>query len=208
VGNLISKDIFKFRPGTSLNVQQRFVREGDKVKKGQPLLKMEELIRAPFSGTISSVPANPGENVNPSDLVLHLENLENIYIRAILEQKTIFKVKKNQVVKLSFEEIPGKVFDGYVSKVYSDDPQLMIYIEPKTLPEKALPGMTVDMAIEVSAPRQALIVPVGAYKNGKILVKRALGKEEIPVKVGYIGPDFVEILSDKVSEKDMVKVWE
>lgn len=207
VGTLESKDIYQFRPGTSLNLQELYVTEGEFVKKGQPLLKMESIITAPFDGTVINIPANVGENVNSSEPVITIENLKHLQIKAILEQKSIFRVKTGQKVKISFEELPGKIFEGKVSKLYSLDPQFIIYVEPENLPESALPGMTVDLVIEVSDKRQGLVVPIGSYKDGKILVKRGFGKEEVPVERGIVGPDFIEIKSNKISEKDEVKFW-
>lgn len=207
VGTLESKDIYQFRPGTSLNLQELYVTEGEFVKKGQPLLKMESLIVAPFDGTVINIPANVGENVNASEPVIVIENLKNLQIKAILEQKSIFRVKTGQKVKISFEELPGKIFEGKVSKLYSLDPQFIIYIEPENLPESALPGMTVDLVIEVSDKRKGLVVPIGTYKDGKVLVKKGLGKEAIEVQRGIVGPDFIEIKSDKISEKDELKFW-
>ena len=207
VGTLESKDIYQFRPGTSLNLQELYVTEGEFVKKGQPLLKMDIIVSAPFEGTVINIPANVGENVNASETVIQIENLKKLQIKAILEQKSIFRVKTGQSVKISFEDLPGKVFEGKVSKLYSLDPQFIIYVEPTNLPDNALPGMTVDLVIEVSAKRQGFVVPIGAYKDGKILVKKGFGKEEITVERGIVGPDFVEIKSDKISENDELKFW-
>ena len=207
VGTLESKDIYQFRPGTSFTLQELYVDEGDFVKKGQPLLKLDSVITAPFDGTVINVPAHPGENVNPSEAVIVIENLKKLQIKAILEQKSIFRVKTGQKVKISFEELPGKVFEGKVSKLYSLDPQFIIYVEPQNLPENALPGMTVDLVIEVSPKRKSLVVPIGAIRDGKVLVKRGLGKMEVKVETGIVGPDFLEIKSDKISENDELKFW-
>ena len=158
VGTLESKDIYQFRPGTSLNLQELYVTEGEFVKKGQPLLKMDIIISAPFDGTVINIPANVGENVNASETVIHIENLKKLQIKAILEQKSIFRVKTGLNVKISFEELPGKIFEGKISKLYSLDPQFVIYIEPLNLPENALPGMTVDLIIEISPKHEKIFV--------------------------------------------------
>ncbi len=203
VGTLESRDIYQFRPGTSLTLQEVYVEEGDFVKKGQNLLKLDSIVTAPFDGTVVSIAANPGENVNPSDPVIVIENLKKLQIKANLEQKTIFRVRPGQKVKIKFDELPGKVFDGVVSKLYSLDPKFIIYVEPKELPESALPGMTVEMVIEISEKRKALVVPIGTYKDGKLLVK----KGELKVDRGIVGPDFIEIKSDNISENDEINFW-
>ena len=207
VGTLESKDIYQFRPGTSFTLQELYVSQGEFVKKGQPLLKLDSIIKAPFDGTVINISANPGENVNSSAPVITIENLKNLQIKAILEQKSIFRVKTGQLVKISFEELPGKVFEGKITKLYSLDPQFIIYVEAKNLPENALPGMTVDLIIEVSQKRHSLIVPIGAYKDGKIIVKKNFGNTEVEVERGIVGPDFVEIKSKDISENDELKYW-
>jgi multidrug efflux pump subunit AcrA (membrane-fusion protein) len=207
VGNLESKDIYQFRPGTSLTLQELYVTEGDYVKKGQPLLKLESVIVAPFEGTVINISANPGENVNSLESVISIQNLKKLQIKAVLEQRSIFRVKTGQKVKISFEELPGKVFEGKVSKLYSLDPQFIIYVEPESLPENSLPGMTVELVVEISEKRKSFVIPIGAYNQGKIKVKKGFKTEEIEVEHGIVGPDFVEIKSDKILENDEVKLW-
>jgi hypothetical protein len=51
------------------------------------------------------------------------------------------------------------------------------------------------------------VIPIGAIRDGKILVKKGLGNLEIKVETGIVGPDFLEIKSEKISENDELKFW-
>ena len=62
-------------PGTVIDVR---VKEGDKVKKGQPLIvlsamKMEMVVQSPVSGTIKSIVATKDMKLEGNDLILDIE---------------------------------------------------------------------------------------------------------------------------------------
>ena len=62
-------------PGTVIDVR---VKEGDKVKKGQPLIvlsamKMEMVVQSPVSGTIKKIVATKDMKLEGNDLVLEIE---------------------------------------------------------------------------------------------------------------------------------------
>jgi biotin carboxyl carrier protein len=51
---------------------------GDAVTRGQPLvvvsaMKMETTLVAPKDGTVSEIKAKEGDKVNPSDVLVHIE---------------------------------------------------------------------------------------------------------------------------------------
>lgn len=69
------KLIVSFLPGTLLDI---FVKAGDKVKTGAPLLlfeamKMHTAVNAPFDGTIKAVNVTTGEKVAKGHLLLEFE---------------------------------------------------------------------------------------------------------------------------------------
>lgn len=69
------KHILSFIPGTILEL---FVKSGEKVQAGQPLLvleamKMENTIFAPFSGTVKVVNIKLGDKVPKNTLILEFE---------------------------------------------------------------------------------------------------------------------------------------
>ena len=73
-------DIQSIIPGTILNV---FVKEGDIVKEGEPLLileamKMQNRIQMPFTARIKKINVEVGVRIPKECLMIELEEIENI----------------------------------------------------------------------------------------------------------------------------------
>jgi len=66
------------RPPMPAVVVKVLVAVGDKVTRGQPLvvvsaMKMETTLVAPKDGTVRAIEAKEGDKVNPSDVLVHIE---------------------------------------------------------------------------------------------------------------------------------------
>lgn len=66
------------RPPMPAVVVKVLVAVGDAVSRGQPLvvvsaMKMETTLVAPKDGTVSEIKAKEGDKVNPSDVLVHIE---------------------------------------------------------------------------------------------------------------------------------------
>ncbi|MDC0584713.1 acetyl-CoA carboxylase biotin carboxyl carrier protein subunit [Bacteroidales bacterium] len=69
------REIYSFIPGTVIKF---FVKEGQKVQEGEPLLllkamKMDNKILSPFDGTIKSIKANLGDQLPKGTLLIVFE---------------------------------------------------------------------------------------------------------------------------------------
>ncbi|MDO5571300.1 MAG: acetyl-CoA carboxylase biotin carboxyl carrier protein subunit [Bacteroidales bacterium] len=67
-------------PGTIIEI---FIKEGQKVKKGELLLiheamKMQNRVRAPFDGVVKSINVTPGEKIKKGYLMLALEPADDV----------------------------------------------------------------------------------------------------------------------------------
>lgn len=67
--------VYAFLPGTILEI---FVKEKEKVKKGEPLLtfqamKMNNIIKAPITGTIKKIYIKPGERVPKAQVLVEFK---------------------------------------------------------------------------------------------------------------------------------------
>ncbi|MFA6816430.1 MAG: efflux RND transporter periplasmic adaptor subunit [Lentisphaeria bacterium] len=76
-------------------------------------------IVAPFSGMLLSENIESGEYVVPGTAVVTLGDLENVWIRAYINETDLGRVKQGQAVRVSTDTYPGKIYNGRVSFISS-----------------------------------------------------------------------------------------
>jgi HlyD family secretion protein len=77
-------------------------------------------VRAPFSGTVVTRAAEPGEVVTAGTAVITLLDLTKIYLRGFVPEGQIGKVKVGQAARIYLDSNPQQPVDAYVSRI---DPQ-------------------------------------------------------------------------------------
>ena len=77
-------------------------------------------IRAPFTGTVVTRAAEPGEVILAGTAVITLLGLTKVYLRGFVPEGEIGKVKVGQPARVYLDSNPQKPVDAYVSRI---DPQ-------------------------------------------------------------------------------------
>jgi HlyD family secretion protein len=77
-------------------------------------------IRAPFTGTIITRAAEPGEVVTAGTAIVTLLDLNKVYLRGFVPEGEIGKVKVGQPAHIYLDSNPKQPLDAYVSRI---DPQ-------------------------------------------------------------------------------------
>jgi HlyD family secretion protein len=77
-------------------------------------------IRAPFSGTVVTRAAEPGEVIPAGTAVITLLDLSKVYLRGFVPEGEIGKVKVGQPARIYLDSNPQQPVDAYVSRI---DPQ-------------------------------------------------------------------------------------
>jgi multidrug resistance efflux pump len=118
------------------------VKEGDEIKAGQVLghqdihslitssainsqalnssadaIASKADIKSPIDGKVVQTDVVNGEVVAPGMSVAIIADTSNIFIKANIEETTIFKIKQGQKVDIRIDAYPGKSFSGYVASV-------------------------------------------------------------------------------------------
>ena len=75
---------------------------------------------APFSGTVATRTAEPGEVVMPGTPIVTLVNLSEVYLRAFVPEGDIGRVRIGQPARVYLDSAPTKPIDASVSRI---DPQ-------------------------------------------------------------------------------------
>lgn len=208
LGTVKSFKIYEHKLGVITNITRLWVKEGDHVKKGQLVMEFSEgfPLRAPFDGTITTLPFHEKENIFPQIPIARIEDLKDLYVEVALEQQGALRVRSGQMARLSFESMRGSSYEGKVESLYPFNGQFLVRIRTEKIPEGILPGMTADVAIQVSRRENALSIPVRAVANGAITVLRQDKKERLNVQVGLSDGEWIELIEPQLSLTEEIVV--
>jgi multidrug efflux pump subunit AcrA (membrane-fusion protein) len=199
IGTVMAKQSFQMKSGVASTIQKLYVREGDFVKRGSPLIDLADttLISAPFSGTVTWLPFKIGEVVFPQSEILSLVDLRSRYLVVSLEQKGALKVRSRQIARISFDSMREDSFPGRVEAIYSQGNNFLVRIGVDNLPPQILPGMTGDVAINIREKRDVLLVPTYAIREGKVTLDRGEKKPEtIDVTIGLVDGEKAQVVGN------------
>ncbi len=208
LGKVQSDEVFELKIGIIANIGKLFVKEGDLVSKGAPMLTIEGVgsFKAPFDGTITFVAFKDGEIVTPQVPILRLENLTKKYIEVSLEQDAALKVRPGQQTKLIFQSLQGEPIEGLVEKIYPKKGDFIAHIEAEKIDSNVLPGMTADVVIEVGQKTDVLLIPVKAISSGRVVRKRNGKKQKVPVTIGHTDGLWTELVEGDILLTDELVV--
>lgn len=207
LGKVKSNQRYEIKIGITSTIQKLFVHEGDNVLKDQNLLELDSkaLFKAPFAGTVTLLSVNEGETVSPQMVLLKLENLKDRYIELTLEQEGALRIKKDQITKISFESLRGKVLSGKITSIFPKEDNFLANVEVSDLNDSVLPGMSADVAIEIGKITGTL-VPLKAVRNGTLTIERDGKIQKIKVEVGLSDGISAEIKNSDLKQTDAVLV--
>jgi multidrug efflux pump subunit AcrA (membrane-fusion protein) len=195
LGTVHSERTYQMKIGITSLIRKIYVKEGEHVSYNTPLIGLDSLpvFKAPFSGTITSIPMEVGEIAYPQSTILKMEDFSKVYLSVSLEQQGALRVKKSQKAAINFESLRGIKFDGIVTAIFPSDGQFIVHITVDNLPEEILPGMTADVAIETGKKEDVLLIPVNLVSAGKVIRIRDGKKEKISIKLGVLNGEMAEV---------------
>ena len=196
LGKVKTEQLYEVKLGITGTVNKIYVKEGDQVEKGDRLIEIvgTPVFRAPFAGTVTYVDAHENQSVFPQLPLLRLENLRSTYVEVSLEQQAALRVRKGQKVRITFENLRGEISQGAVSAVFPRSDEFLAHIKVDQLSEQILPGMTADLAIEVGRKEQALLVPIAAVNNGRVITMRNGKRHPQRIRIGTTDGQWAEVL--------------
>ncbi|HSK45608.1 MAG TPA: efflux RND transporter periplasmic adaptor subunit [Candidatus Binatia bacterium] len=121
-------------------------------------------VTSPFAGTVYQLPVKPGSYVNGGDLLVQVANLEKVRVRAFVDEPEIGRLAKGQKVEIKWDAIPGRTWDGTLTRV----PTSVTMVGTRTVGEitseidntdrKLLPNVNVNVSIISARHDNALTV--------------------------------------------------
>jgi membrane fusion protein (multidrug efflux system) len=167
-------------------------------------------ITAPFSGVITKrfvdkgafVPAATSGSAAQNAALVTLADFKTVRVQIAVPEMEVPRIKNGLPVKVTIDELPGKVFEGTVTRfshALDDATKTMLAeVDLKNENGELRPGMYATAKIGVEKHSNVLLLPVEAVlpeKAGSSVFTVADGKaKKVPVKTGFNDGAFVEIL--------------
>lgn len=173
--------------------------------------RQRTILVAPFAGTIAKITGELGEYSTPSPPgvptppAIDLIDDSCLYVKAPMDEIDAPKIHPGQAVRISFEAIPGKTYDGTVKRIA---PYItVVEKQARTVavdvdfahPEEArglLVGYSADIEIVLDTRSDVLRIPSAAIREGNrvlVLADDGLLTERI-VKPGLANWEQTEVL--------------
>jgi HlyD family secretion protein len=168
-------------------------------------LQNQANVRAPFAGTVYSIPVSKSEYVQQGDRLLQMADLSKLQVRGYFDEPEIGKLSVGQAITIEWDARPGKLWHGHVERVPStiitygtrNVGEVLITIDDGD--ENLLPNTNVRVTVVVANEGSALNIPREALHTdrGKSYVYRIVNGtlRRTPVTVGNLNLTQVEILT-------------
>jgi HlyD family secretion protein len=178
----------------------------------------DTIIRAPATGTITSVDIKYGELADALKPVITLEDVENLYIEALINEANIAYLKLAQTVSITFDafgsekKFTGKIIHIDPSAETSDgvvNYKIKVALDVKD--DTIRPGMNANIDVYAGGVNHVLSIPSVAVmkEDGKSFVNLITDKKnqkykKIEVSTGFIGDSNLIEITSGLNEGDKV----
>lgn len=134
------------------------------LQAAQEVLKQSN-ISAPRDGLVYSLPVREGAFVNTGDLLVQVADLHKVRVRAFIDEPEIGKLQSGQLVEITWDALPGRVWKGTIETLPTTVVQhgtrmvgeVTCVVENDDL--KLLPNTNVSVAVITMRQQDALTVP-------------------------------------------------
>ncbi len=128
-------------------------------------------IRAPFDGTVYSLPVRQGNYVNPGDLILEEADLSKVRVRAYVDEPDVGRLAAGEPMEITWDALPGRIWSGEVTTI----PSVLKMLGTRNVGEtscivenkdgKLLPNVNVGVTIITGEHKDVLTVPREAIRQ-------------------------------------------
>jgi HlyD family secretion protein len=171
-------------------------------------------VKTPFAGTITSVEAKPGDQVNPGTMAFGLADLSRLLVDVEISEIDINRVQIGQTVTLNFDAVLNRAYQGEVVEIGITGMVVQGVVNFKvtvelTDPDEAIkPGMTAAVNIVVSQIENVLLVPNRAVRllDGErvVYVLQENGLEPVRIELGISSETHSEVIGGELREGDLI----
>ena len=151
----------------------------------------QKSIMAPFAGRLGIRKVERGQYISPGLPMVTLQALDPIWVDFPMPEQNIGKLNTEQVVELTVDAFPGKIFKGSITsldaRVAQETRTLLVRGTVPNSDQALLPGMFANVAVLAGAPAEVVSVPRTAvtyslYGDSVYVVNRA----DVPAAVAAL----------------------
>jgi HlyD family secretion protein len=171
-------------------------------RAAQELLKNLN-VRAPFAGTVYSLPVRASAYVNGGEVLVQVANLEDVQVRAFVDEPEIGRLAVGEKVEITWDAVPGRTWEGTLTRVPASVGMVGTRTVGETTTEidnsdrKLLPNVNVNVSIITARQGNVITVSREAVHdlNGKRYVYKMMGNklQAQEVQIGLSSLTRVEI---------------
>ena len=129
----------------------------------QQALVDKKTIRAPFAGKLGITAVNPGQYLNPGDVLVTLQTIDTVYADFFVPQKQIAGLSIGQKLTLTSDGWPGVAFPAKVTaispKVDAATRNVQVQATVANPKRQLLPGMFANVSLDVGELKKYLTMP-------------------------------------------------
>jgi HlyD family secretion protein len=161
-----------------------------RIAAAQTTLNLANL-EATIAGTITAVDISVGDKVSPGSPAFRIDDLSSLLVDVQVSEVDINRIKLDQSVKLTFDAVLGKEYNGLIIKVspvgnvVQGLVEFTVSVELTDADEDVKPGMTAAVNIIVEELNNVLMVPNQAVRvrNGQRVVYVQENNQLNPVNI-------------------------
>ena len=160
-------------------------------------------IRAPFDGTVYSIPVKQGEYVQQGELLIELADLHRVQVRAFVDEPELGKLAAGQTVSVTWDALPGKTWHGEISQMpytvttYGTRNVGQVLCRVDNNDARLLPNINVTVNVSIANKKDVVTVAREALhddENGRfVFVIKDGHLERRPVEAGIANNTRIEI---------------
>jgi HlyD family secretion protein len=204
----------RYSPEEQSRAQAEIADARANVESNEEILRNSN-VRAPFDGTVFSLPVRAGAFVAAGDLLVQEAELSQLQVRAFVDEPEIGRLAVGQTVHITWDALPGRTWQGTVTTL----PSTVINRGSRVVGEilctvdnsqrLLLPNVNVSATIVASSKDNALTVPREAVREdgvrNYVYVLEGTHLRRRDVTLGISNLTRVEILSG-ISQNDVIGV--
>jgi HlyD family secretion protein len=142
-------------------------------------------VRAPFDGTVYSLPVKQGAFVASGDLLLQVADLRKVQVRAFVDEPDVGKLAPGNPIEITWDAVPGRIWQANVNAIPStvklrgsrNVGETISIVDNKDM--KLLPNVNVGVTIVNAQRDNVLLVPREAVRmdDSKPYVLQVIGRQ-------------------------------